>query len=226
MIIKRLIIITNDKEYANIFCEYFESEYEVLRFEDVAKAKDYCKENRVEIVVCEINYGSITASHIAEMIHRYQKEAKVVCLINCFESLLNEFIPNDNICEIICKKVNLSLVKKRLNNLLELKVLQEKIQSSQYKNEEVEIEIKNNILYSNGKMVDMTLKELMMVQLFLENKNKVISRKEIVQELCLTESKISQRTADTHVKNIRKKLNKSFIKTIRGQGYILIEKKE
>ena len=65
----------------------------------------------------------------------------------------------------------------------------------------------------------MTSKEFALLRLMLENQGKVFTRQMLLDRLWAEDLAAEERLVDSHIKNIRKKLNADYIKTIRGVGY-------
>ena len=65
----------------------------------------------------------------------------------------------------------------------------------------------------------MTSKEFALLRLMLENQGKVFTRQMLLDRLWAADLEVEDRIVDSHIKNIRKKLNADYIKTIRGVGY-------
>lgn len=71
----------------------------------------------------------------------------------------------------------------------------------------------------NGKLIPLTTKEFDLLKLLIENQGRVLSRLQILDQLWRFDSEISDRIVDTHIKNLRKKLNCHSIQTVKGIGY-------
>lgn len=67
-------------------------------------------------------------------------------------------------------------------------------------------------------------KELLLLELLLTQKNRILSRAQIEDKLYGWDSEIDSNTIEVHIHNLRKKLGKTFIKTRRGLGYQLGDK--
>ena len=65
----------------------------------------------------------------------------------------------------------------------------------------------------------LTSKEFALLKLMLENQGKVFTRQMLLDRLWADDLEVEERIIDSHIKNIRKKLNADYIKTIRGVGY-------
>ena len=67
--------------------------------------------------------------------------------------------------------------------------------------------------------VSMTTKEINLIHLLYANRGCVVTRNQILDAVWGTEYIGEDRLIDTHIKNIRKKLGKDIIVTIKGVGY-------
>ena len=70
-----------------------------------------------------------------------------------------------------------------------------------------------------GDDIDFTTKELEILKLLIDNKGKVLSRSQILDKVWGIDAVSVDRTIDTHIKNIRKKLTVKCITTVKGAGY-------
>lgn len=75
----------------------------------------------------------------------------------------------------------------------------------------------------NEKEIEFTLTEFRILKLLVENKDRVMTREDLLEEIGADKSKSDNRTIDVHIRNIRKKLEEGhsceYIDTIRGIGY-------
>ena len=71
---------------------------------------------------------------------------------------------------------------------------------------------------SNGK-IDITPKEIDLLKLLVEHKGLVLTRSQILDDLWGDSYPIIDRTVDTYIKNLRKKLRLDCIVTVKGIGY-------
>ena len=76
-----------------------------------------------------------------------------------------------------------------------------------------------------GREVEFTRKEYMILEYLLRNKGQLISRNQLLEHAWDRNVDIFTNVVDTHIKNLRKKLGKSgnIIKTIYGSGYRILD---
>ena len=67
-------------------------------------------------------------------------------------------------------------------------------------------------------------REYQIYDYFVRNKNKIISKDEIINKVWSFEADILPNTVEVNIRNLRNKLGYSVIKTVRGFGYVLQSK--
>ncbi len=68
-------------------------------------------------------------------------------------------------------------------------------------------------------------KEFSLLEYFLQNPEKIISKEQIISHIWNYDADVLPNTVEAHVRNLRKKMGKDLIRTVRGFGYKL-EKKD
>lgn len=74
--------------------------------------------------------------------------------------------------------------------------------------------------------VNLPRREFALLQKLLENNGQVLSREQLMQSIYGWEEDVDSNTLEVHIHNIRRKLNASFISTIRGVGYMAEKENE
>ena len=72
----------------------------------------------------------------------------------------------------------------------------------------------NRTVKLNGQEVILSPKELMVLELLLNNKNKVLSKETIENKIYSWDEEVSSNAVEVHIHHLRKKLGKNIIKTI------------
>jgi DNA-binding response OmpR family regulator len=84
----------------------------------------------------------------------------------------------------------------------------------------ISIDAKNFTVQVGGKEIKLTKTEFALLEYFAKNTDGVIKRESLMKDIIGYENYLYDRTIDTHVKNLRKKIGESVeIETIRGIGY-------
>lgn len=78
----------------------------------------------------------------------------------------------------------------------------------------------------NNYIVELTTKEIKILELFILNKGIVLSREVIVEKLYDFDKELNSNALDVFIHAIRKKIGNDYIKTVYGAGYKLEEPKK
>ena len=89
--------------------------------------------------------------------------------------------------------------------------------------DDVQIDFERSEILKAGQRVDCAAKELLLLRYLVDNRDRVVPREEILQQVWEYDSQVSSRTVDVHVSWLRQKLdnpqNPKHIQTVRGKGY-------
>ncbi|MEY2815582.1 MAG: hypothetical protein RJA78_158 [Actinomycetota bacterium] len=88
----------------------------------------------------------------------------------------------------------------------------------------VKMDIERHIVYFNGQKVAMPLKEFELLELLLENRNRVLTRGQIIDRVWGSNYFGDTKTLDVHIKRLRSKIEEdparpAHLLTVRGLGY-------
>ena len=80
--------------------------------------------------------------------------------------------------------------------------------------------------YCGDTELELTTKEFELLRVFMENPGRVFTRQRLLDLVWGMDYFGDERIVDTHIKNLRKKLDRNVIHTVRGVGYRLEKKGE
>ena len=126
-----------------------------------------------------------------------------------FEQQIDDYIPKPFSPKILLCKIAAILRRGGIENKHQSLLI--------YK--ELSMDIEGFHLYHKGSEVVLTSKEFALLRLMLENQGKVFTRQMLLDRLWDDDAFVEDRIVDSHIKNIRKKLDADYIETIRGVGY-------
>ncbi|MGI6168092.1 MAG: response regulator transcription factor [Christensenellales bacterium] len=91
---------------------------------------------------------------------------------------------------------------------------------------DIEMDSGSREVFKGGKKIELTLKEYDLLTCFLENKNRVLTREQLLEKIWGYDFTGETRTVDVHIKTLRQKIgdnsaNPIYISTVRGIGYRL-----
>ena len=126
-----------------------------------------------------------------------------------FEQQIDDYIPKPFSPKILLCKIAAILRRGTANNLQNTTII--------YK--DLIMDIEGFHVYYQGNEILLTQKEFELLKLMLTNQGKVFTRQMLLDRLWENDIYVEDRIVDSHIKNIRKKIDIDYIKTIRGVGY-------
>jgi len=79
-------------------------------------------------------------------------------------------------------------------------------------------------VFLNDEEINLPRREFALLHKLLEEKGRVLSREQLMQSIYGWDEDVDSNALEVHIHNLRKKLNATFIRTIRGVGYMVEDK--
>lgn len=221
---KRILFIEDDKDYADILCKLLTDEqYDVTWLQKSADLFSQMKESKYDLALVDLHIDSLNGLQVTELLRREDSDISIIILTGSVSDEDEVIALENGVDEYLRKSISFAVMLQRIERILEFKQFKPKnsvILSS--KTEKIEINQEERIVRKNGKECHLTFLEYDLLVFFLKNKNKVLTRVDILINVWKVEESIAAvdpRTIDTYVKNIRLKLNIKSIYSVRAVGY-------
>ena len=211
-----VLIVDDEERIRTLIKEYCLNEnFEVLEASDGISALDNIKNNQIDIVILDIMmpkmdgltaYKEIKKYNIPTIIlsARTEEYDKLIGFdLGVDDYVTKPFSPKELIARI-------KAVTKRFNDLDDIYI---------YK--DLKIDFKGHIVFIKDEELKLTPKEYDLLVYFINNKNKALSREELLSKIWGYDFFGDDRTIDTHIKMLRNNLGeyRDLIQTVRGMGY-------
>lgn len=215
----KILIVDDDKHLRKVIKEYAEYEkFEAVEASNGLEAIEKVKTEDFDIIVLDIMMPKIDGYQAAKEIKEL-KNTPIIMLssrddefdklygfeIGIDDYMTKPFSPKELIARI--KAIHKRSKQNKTEEILFYKTLK--------------IELISRKVLVEDSEVELTLREYDILVYLLQNKGKVLSRQQILDYIWGFETFNYDRTIDSHIKGIRKKIGKysDNIKTIRGVGY-------
>ena len=175
------------------------------------------------LILLDINLPNVNGEYICKEI-RKQSDMGII-IVTSRDNELDELVSiNYGADHYITKPFNIHILLAKVNSLL-----RRTNSNSEPKNKidakDFILNISNSTIIKDDKIIDLTKNEYKILKYFIENREKIVSREDIMDCLWESESFIDDNTLSVNITRLRSKLEelglKDIIETKRGQGYIL-----
>jgi len=220
----KILIVEDDIQIRNELSQLLmRNNYDVVVLEEFDKSIDMIKNENPHLILLDINIPYIDGYKLCSEIRSFSSVP--IIFVTSRDSDLDELmsisIGGD---DFITKPYNTSILIARISSLLKRAYSNEST-SDIIEYNGVKINILSSELEYEGKKIELTKTELKIMNYLFVNKNKIVPRADIVEYLWDSEVFVDDNALSVNITRIRKKLEEidifDFIKTKRGQGYIL-----
>ena len=95
--------------------------------------------------------------------------------------------------------------------------------SAQLTYKDIVFSIDTKKVTKNGVLVELAPREIALLEMFLLNKNRVLTKPAVEEKLYSWDDDVQSNAVEVHIHHLRKKLGKDIVKTINKIGYIMEE---
>lgn len=179
-----------------------------------------------DLVLLDINLPNIDGEYICKEI-RKQSQMPII-IVTSRDNELDELLSiNYGADHYITKPFNIQILLAKIASLLRrtnmLGESQEKIDAKDFI-----LNTSKSTLEKDGKIIELTRNEFKILKYLVQNREKIVSREDIMECLWDSESFIDDNTLTVNITRLRNKLEELHLKelliTKRGQGYMLLKK--
>ncbi len=224
----RILVIEDDATVQKALRRTFESAgFEVAVAPDGATAVQTFQATSPRVVLLDLRLPGRSGQDICREIRGISPNVPILVLSAASDVvdkvLLLELGADDYVTKPFSPRELLARVRTALRRLLPSVDKQEV-----YNFDEIQVDFGKMELLRCGHPVALTPQEFKMLRFFLNNKDRVVSRNELLNEVWGYHSYPTTRTVDTHILRLRQKLERDpadpiHFRTVHGTGYKFVE---
>lgn len=220
----KILIVEDDKKLRDELKIFLERHgYEVFLLEKFDNSIEDILGYKADLILLDINLPNADGEYICREIRKVSNIP--IIIVTSRDSELDELLSiNNGADQYVTKPYNIQILLAKIERLLKRSysgnVSQDKIDCGKFV-----LNLSKSIIEKDGKIVELTKNEFKILHYLVLNKEKIVSRNEIMDYLWESENFIDDNTLTVNIKRLRNKLEEiglnDVIETKRGQGYIL-----
>lgn len=220
---KKLLIIDDDSLQLNYFSTMLASEFKIATSNNATSAVKTFSESIFAAVIINVHKPIINGFEFIDSINKIKSDSKPAIFILNIETT-NEIKIRAlrlGVKDFICPKMPKEEIVLRIKNQLNTANHSILPLTKTYKN--LEMNHINLVVIQAGKKLELTLLEFKLLSLLMTHQQEIVSRNDL-KEFAWPKTLVHDKTLNTHMSNLRSKLNTNLveIKSIKGEGFILI----
>lgn len=226
---KKILIIEDDPGILLSLKDEFESEgYTVSTAEDGEKGLEIAKQQRPDLIILDIMLPVLDGYEVCKRL-RMEGDTTPIIMLTVKDKEIDRVLGLElGADDYVTKPFSLREIRARVKAVLRRTEERAKDLTS-YSFGQIELDFRKYEAKKKRKKLDLTPLEFQMLKLFIQRKGEVISRDDFLDKIWGEDNMcVSFRTVDSHIANIRKKIeedpsNPKHIISIRGVGYKFTE---
>lgn len=212
-----ILIVEDDKQTNEAICEYLKSAgHKIVPAFDGLEALKLFEQGNIDLAVLDIMLPKITGLAV---LHEMRQGSTVpVIMLTAIEDEYTQVTSFDEQADdYITKPFSMVLLGRRITALLRRSGKNTISDIVTFR--DVTVDFSGYTAKDPNGKIDITPKEIDLLRLLIEHKGLVLTRSQILDDLWGIDAPIIDRTIDTYIKNLRKKLRLDCIVTVKGIGY-------
>ncbi|WP_274648732.1 response regulator transcription factor [Paenibacillus humicola] len=214
-----ILVVEDDQYIQELIAEFLRSQqYEVEVAGDGAEALETFRHKTYDLVILDLMLPGIDGYAVCRTI-REKSDTPVIVLtalgeekdqLRAFEEQADDYVTKPFSFQVLMKRVE--AVLRRTKGGRSGEVLFDgrlRLDAEAYK------------VYVDGRLVETTTKEFEILQTLIRSAGRIMTRDMLLDKVWGYDYYGDSRIVDAHIKNIRKKLGISVIRTVKGVGYAL-----
>ncbi|EOP79345.1 hypothetical protein IGM_06324 [Bacillus cereus HuB4-4] len=216
-----ILVVEDDQEIQELIKQFLMTQQYIVEVasDGLEGMKQFNKQS-FDLILLDVMMPNLNGFEVAKMI-RSQSTIPII-MLTALEEEQDQMKGFDlGIDDYITKPFSFHVLLRRVEAVLRRSCDQSIHNHFVFK--EIHVDCDAYKVYVNEVEIPLTTKEFEILQLFIRNEKKVLTRENIIEKVWGYDYLGETRMIDTHIKNIRKKLNTSYIKTVKGIGYKIDE---
>ncbi|OSX90892.1 hypothetical protein BTJ45_03358 [Bacillus mycoides] len=216
-----ILVVEDDQEIQELIKQFLMTQqYTVIVASDGLEGMKQFNKQSFDLILLDVMMPNLNGFEVAKMI-RSQSNTPII-MLTALEEEQDQMKGFDlGVDDYITKPFSFHVLMRRVEAVLRRSYNQNTDNHFVFK--EIHVDGDAYKVYVNRGEIPLTTKEFEILQLLLQNEKKVLTRESIVEKVWGYEYPGDTRMIDTHMKNIRKKLDIPYIKTVKGIGYKIDE---
>ena len=216
---QKILVVEDDFDIQELLQNFIqEAGYEVMTASDGIEAMDMFAKNKYDLILLDIMLPKIDGFGVCELI-RKQSQVPIIMLtaLGGEEEQIRGL--DLQVDDYITKPFSMPVLVRRIAAVLRRTNHQQDDQHSTINYQNLILDLDSYTATVDGNTYELTQREFEVLRELLTNQGRVMTRQNLLDKLWRYDFYGDERVVDTHIKNLRKKLDIDFIQTIRGVGY-------
>jgi DNA-binding response OmpR family regulator len=216
----KILLLEDDALLSKILTKHLSESYDTTAVYDGNSALDILEKKKFDLLILDSNVPGISGLELIKELRSYNDTTPII-MITAYQDtshLKSAFTHGCN--DYIKKPFELDELDMRIENISRTFNIEQNQLINIYNG--ILFDALNNQIIKNSTKFSIAKKESEFLNYLVKNRNRTISKEELIQNLWSFENMPSDATLRVYIRNLRSLISKEAIITIRGMGYRLV----
>lgn len=215
---KRVLVIEDEPDLQEMLCAYLrDAGYDVGAAGNGIEALDRFHEQKWDILLLDLMLPKIDGYGVCELIRR--ESALPIIMLTALDDEENQLRGFDlSIDDYVTKPFSMPVLLRKIAAILR-RTGSVPVHNRLLAYRDLQLDLDACLVTVADQPVELTNREFELLKELLHNQGRVLTRPVLLGKLWNYDFLGDERIVDTHIKNVRKKLDRDYIETVRGVGY-------
>ena len=216
----KILLLEDDALLSKILTKHLREKYNTIPVYDGNSALDILEKEKFDLLILDSNVPGISGLELIKELRSYNDTTPII-MITAYQDTIHLKSAFTHGCnDYIKKPFELDELDMRIKNISRtFNIEQNKLIPI---SKEICFDALNNQIIKKNSHFSIAKKESEFLNYLVKNRNRSISKEELIQNLWSFENMPSDATLRVYIRNLRSLIGKEAIITIRGMGYRLV----
>lgn len=214
---KRILIIEDEPDIQELLCAYLrDAGYKAGTAGDGVAALELFHKEKWDLLLLDLMLPKIDGYGVCELVRR--ESTVPIIMLTALDAEENQLRGFDlQIDDYVTKPFSTQILLRKIAAVLRRTDRETETHQLIYK--DITLDLDDYRASVDGRPLDLTTREFELLRELLQNQGRVLTRAMLLGRLWNYDFLGDERIVDSHIKNLRKKLERDHIETVRGVGY-------
>ena len=223
-----VLVVEDEAKIAQILQDYLNSDgYNTHWIDDGSKVLDWVRQHSPDLILLDLMLPGKDGITICQELRKFS-EVPIIMITARIEEIDRvlglEIGANDYVCKPFSPREVMARVKALFRTLAIRKQPQDQDQDQDQGSSTITLDAEKMLATVSGQALELTLVEFRLLSTLVGQPGRIFSRSQLMDKVYEDHRIVTDRTVDSHVKNLRKKIvehhsNPDIIRSVYGVGY-------
>ncbi len=216
----KILLLEDDALLSKILTKHLEKSYNITPVYDGDSAMDILEDKKFDLLILDSNVPGISGLKLIKELRSYNDTTPIIMITAYQDTIHLKSAFRYGCNDYIKKPFELDELDMRIENISRtFNIEQNRLITI---SKDTLFDALNNQIIKNSSIFSIAKKESEFLNYLVKNRNRTVSKEELIQNLWSFENIPSDATLRVYIRNLRALIGKEYIQTIRGMGYRLV----